>query len=206
MHFKKMITSAAAVFSAVVMAVMPVSMPVSAATANKIYVDDGNIMEEPIKIRTTCYIDHGYTASGEYTHYGIAAGNEDWLGYDAYVYSVDPDTGEIGDFIGKFAMRDTGAGIDTDGDGEGDSIKNKTSIDIWQTDMAAAKEWISKYGDYTYVLLTKESDPNVPYYSPNTKYTDSPTIEEKNTVIGVDLQHSGSQSAKTSIVTALKHF
>jgi hypothetical protein len=176
------------------------ALPVSAA-GTKIYVDDGDPFQEPIKIRTTCYIDHGYTASGEYTHYGVAAGNRDWMGYDAYIYRVDPSTGGLGEFIGKFAMRDTGAGIDTDGDGRGDSIKNKTSIDIWQTNMSAALSWVRTYGDYTYLyLVPKGTDPDVPYYEPGPKGVSNPVV------IGTDLTEVEEGTSKQSITDSIKTF
>ena len=48
---------------------------------------------------------------------------------------------------------DTGAGMDTDGDGKGDSIKKGKSIDVFRNNLADAKEWIRTYGDYVYVKI-----------------------------------------------------
>ena len=60
---------------------------------------------------------------------------------------------KIGDFIGYFDFYDTGSGIDTDGDGKGDSIKKGKSVDVYKNDMSEAKEWIRTYGDYVYIKI-----------------------------------------------------
>jgi hypothetical protein len=85
-----------------------------------------------------------------YTRDGIVAGRKEDLYKVAAIYRCD--TGDqIGEFIGYFEFRDTGAGIDTDGDGKGDSIKKGLSIDVFKPSMEEAKAWISEYGDYVYV-------------------------------------------------------
>lgn len=65
------------------------------------------------------------------------------------------EDGSIGEFIGYFEIRDTGSGMDTDGDGKGDSIKNGMSIDVWVNSLVDAYEWRDKYGDYVYIKLIK---------------------------------------------------
>ena len=109
---------------------------------------------EPTKIRCTCYIDHGITASGSYTRLGTIAGRKEWLGYIAELNRVNPD-GSIGEFIGYYEFKDTGAGIDTDGDGKGDSIKKGLSVDVWQPTLKDAKTWVNTYGDYVYIKIIK---------------------------------------------------
>ena len=109
-------------------------------------------LETPVVMRCTCYDDHGTTASGHQTRYGIIAGKREWMGCTAALYDVNKD-GSIGDFIGYFEVLDTGAGIDTDGDGYGDSIINGTSIDVWLPDDAAVREWQQAHGDYVVVKL-----------------------------------------------------
>ena len=109
---------------------------------------------EPTIIRCTCYTDVGITASGSYTRPYIIAGRKEWLGYVAGLYAINED-GSIGEFIGYYEFKDTGAGIDTDGDGKGDSIINGTSVDVWVTDSNAVKEWQTKYGDYVYIKIIK---------------------------------------------------
>lgn len=103
-------------------------------------------------IRCTGYLVTGTTASGEYTEYGVVAGKREWLGRYVNLYSVDEE-GDIGNLIGTFQFLDTGAGIDTDGDGYGDSIINGTSIDVWHPSDSALNEWRNQYGDYVYMEL-----------------------------------------------------
>lgn len=103
-------------------------------------------------VRCTGYCDDGYTASGEHVRDGIAAGKREWLGKTAILYSVTADN-SIGEYIGTYEFKDTGNGIDTDGDGIGDSIKKGKSIDIWHDTREACFEWAGKYGDYVYMQL-----------------------------------------------------
>lgn len=114
----------------------------------------GDPFEEIVKIRCTCYTDTGLTASGAYTRRGVMAGKSEWLGCVAMVYEVEDD-GSVGDFIGYFEMLDTGAGIDTDGDGVGDSIRSGKSIDVWQPNQDAVSSWSKNFGDYVYIKLIK---------------------------------------------------
>ena len=65
----------------------------------------------------------------------------------AILWSVD------GEYIGIYEVLDTGAGIDTDGDGKGDSIRKGNSIDVWMADMDSVRSWIDTYGDYVYFQL-----------------------------------------------------
>lgn len=116
--------------------------------AKNVKADEGEIL----KIRRTCYCEHGITASGNYTRSGIIAGKKEWIGKTAALYKIDDD-GELGEFIGYFEFLDTGAGIDTDGDGIGDSIKTGKSVDVYRDSLDDAKTWISKYGDYVYIKI-----------------------------------------------------
>lgn len=108
----------------------------------------------PQIIRCTCYCEHQGTATLKTPYYGIAAGKKEWLYYVAELNEVNPD-GSVGDFIGYFEFRDTGAGMDSDGDGKGDTIKRGLSIDVWVNSLADAYEWRDKYGDYVYIKLIK---------------------------------------------------
>lgn len=103
-------------------------------------------------IRCTCYTNTGITASGQHTRDGIIAGKREWMGCAAALYRVKDD-GSIGEFIGLYEVLDTGAGIDTDGDGYGDSIQNGTSIDVWVPNDEAVREWQSTNGDHVYLYL-----------------------------------------------------
>lgn len=116
--------------------------------------------EEPTKIRCTLYIDRGTTASGEYTREGILAGKRDWLNCSANLYEVD-ENGNKGELIGSYEFKDTGAGIDTDGDGKGDSIRKGYSIDVWAPDMDAVREWQKTYGDYVYLEIIEKGENEV---------------------------------------------
>lgn len=114
----------------------------------------GNPFEELVRIRCTCYVEHGTTATGKKTRYGIVAGKKEWLGYTAELNAVNED-GSIGEFIGFFEFQDTGLGMDTDGDGKGDTIKNGQSIDVWINSLPEAYKWRDKYGDYVYMKIIK---------------------------------------------------
>ena len=113
-----------------------------------------NPFPTPTKIRCTCYVDQGTTASGQETRPGIIAGKKEWLGRCAVLYRIEED-GSIGDLIGIYEFLDTGAGIDTDGDGKGDSIKKGLSVDVWQPSIEQAREWIATYGDYVYIQVVE---------------------------------------------------
>ena len=106
----------------------------------------------PQPVRCTCYIDRGITASGIQTRDGIIAGRKEWIGMMAVLYEVKED-GTLGDFIGCYEFCDTGAGIDTDGDGNGDTIKTGNSVDVWQPSMTNARAWIREHGDYVYMQI-----------------------------------------------------
>ena len=67
----------------------------------------GDPFEELVRIRCTCYVEHGTTATGKKTRYGIVAGKKEWLGYTAELNAVNED-GFIGEFIGFFEFQDTG--------------------------------------------------------------------------------------------------
>jgi hypothetical protein len=114
----------------------------------------GDPFIEPVKIRCSCYCEHGKTATGAKTRYGIAAGKKEWLGYVAELNAINPD-GSVGEYIGYFEFRDTGAGMDSDGDGKGDTIINGQSIDIWINSLPEAYKWRDRYGDYVYIKIIK---------------------------------------------------
>ena len=130
------------IFAAILAAVVVANSPIRCTAA------DSELME----IRCTCYVEPGITKSGHYTHEGVIAGRKEDLGKVAALYAVAED-GSIGEFIGYFDFYDTGAGIDTDGDGKGDSIKKGKSVDVFRDDMKAAKKWIKTYGDYVYMQI-----------------------------------------------------
>lgn len=109
---------------------------------------------EPQIIRCTCYHNHGITKSGQETRPHIAAGKEEWLGCVAMLYQVNED-GSMGDFIGYYEFTDTGAGMDTDGDGYGDTIMNGESIDVWQPTEQDCWDWVNTYGDYVYMKIVR---------------------------------------------------
>lgn len=100
--------------------------------------------EMPTKIRCTCYTatEGSITASGEHVREGIVAGKRAWLGKVAILYDLDMN------IIGIYEFKDTGAGIDTDGDGKGDSIKNGKSIDVYRDTLDECYDWIRTYGDF----------------------------------------------------------
>ena len=113
---------------------------------------DWTYYKMPQPVRCTCYIDRGITASGIQTRDGIIAGRKEWIGMMAVLYEVKED-GTLGGFIGYYEFCDTGAGIDTDGDGNGDTIKTGNSVDVWQPSMTNARAWIREHGDYVYMQI-----------------------------------------------------
>ena len=127
--------------------------------STKLTVDNRNPYEQPILIRATCYTsDEGaITYSGQKVRTGIIAGKTDWQGSVALLYTYKMVDGEPipVELIGIYEVLDTGAGIDTDGDGNGDSIINGQSIDIYQPTMHQAEEWIDEYGDYVMMMLVE---------------------------------------------------
>ena len=61
--------------------------------------------------------------------------------------------GGVGEFIGYFDFYDTGAGIDTDGDGKGDSIKKGKSVDVFRNSLDDCNKFIKTYGDYVFIKI-----------------------------------------------------
>jgi 3D (Asp-Asp-Asp) domain-containing protein len=115
-------------------------------------VRESDYYSEPQEVRCRCYLDSGTTASGKQTRSGVIAGRKEWIGKVAALYQKNPD-GTLGDFIGYYEFLDTGAGIDTDGDGIGDTIKTGNSVDVWVSSKDEASDWISKNGDYVYMQI-----------------------------------------------------
>ena len=72
---------------------------------------------------------------------------------DALVVLYDMDM----NFIGYFEVKDTGFGIDKDGDGIG-SIQEGTSIDVFRSSLERCKEWVNTYGDYCYVQVIHDAE------------------------------------------------
>ena len=134
-----------------------IAITIQARGATTLTVDNRNPYEEPILIRATCYTDHegAITSSGKSVKPGIIAGKKEWQGNIALLYTYKIVDGQPvpDEFIGMYEVTDTGAGIDTDGDGAGDSIINGESIDIYQPTTHAVDEFIDQYGDYVMMLL-----------------------------------------------------
>jgi 3D (Asp-Asp-Asp) domain-containing protein len=107
--------------------------------------------KEPAIVRCTCYIDRGTMASGQQTRMGAIAGRKEWLGKVAALYRIED--GKIGTFLGYYEFLDTGAGMDSDGDGYGDTIRNGYSVDVWMPSIEDAKNWIKSNGDYVYMQI-----------------------------------------------------
>ena len=127
--------------------VIALSLMMAAVVATSPMISKAQVLKQ---IRCTCYIEPGVTRSGHYTHEGVIAGRKEDLGKVAALYAVAED-GSVGEFIGYFDFYDTGAGIDTDGDGRGDSIKKGKSVDVFRETMTDAKKRIKTYGDYVYI-------------------------------------------------------
>lgn len=104
------------------------------------------------KMRVTCYTypPGSITASGCEVREGIVAAKKDWM--DALVVLYDTDM----NLIGYYEVKDTGFGIDQDGDGIG-SIEEGTSIDVFRDSLERCYEWIERYGDYCYVQIITDA-------------------------------------------------
>lgn len=143
------------VIAAVLIIILSLAMYLEAQSkVAKLHPVTGDPFSEMVQIRCTCYCEHSKTATGVRTRYGIAAGKREWVGYTCELNAINPD-GSIGEFIGYFEFLDTGAGMDTDGDGKGDSIINGQSIDVWTNSLSDAYRWRDKYGDYVYMKIFK---------------------------------------------------
>ena len=118
-------------------------------TAINTSASDGDELQ---KVRATCYCHAGITASGQYTREGIIAAKREWMGKAVALYSCS-EGDELGEFIGYFEILDTGLGIDTDGDGKGDSITRGKSIDIYKYTLDDCKAFVKEHGDYVYMKL-----------------------------------------------------
>lgn len=134
-----------------------IAAPTKAQAKARLIVDARDPYEEPKLIRASCYTsDEGaITYSGQQVRPGIIAGPKDWLGSVALLYTYEEIDGQyyIDEFIGYYEVLDTGAGMDTDGDGRGDSIKKGLSIDIFQPTLKDAYQFRDEYGDYLMIYL-----------------------------------------------------
>lgn len=130
----------------------------SNARAHKLLSDTVNSpYDYPVLIRCTCYTanEGAITSSGKKVRTGIIAGKKEWQGCVALLYTYKELDGQLVpvELIGIYEVLDTGAGIDTDGDGKGDSIINGSSIDVYQPTLHQAEEWVDTYGDYVMFQL-----------------------------------------------------
>lgn len=116
-------------------------------------------VNEPVKIRCTCYIDSGTMSTGKQTRPFVMAATSEWVGYTACVNAVNED-GSIGQFIGYYEILDIGYGAET-GEGESQIFKGKSigtieagrTVDVWMPTLHKAEEWVETYGDYVYIKL-----------------------------------------------------
>lgn len=105
------------------------------------------------KMRVTCYTypEGSITASGSEVREGIIAAKREWMNALVVLYDTDMN------FIGYFEVKDTGFGIDWDGDGIG-SIQEGTSIDVFRSSLERCKEWVDAYGDFCYVQVIPDAE------------------------------------------------
>lgn len=114
-----------------------------------------NTYDKPQLIRCTVYTGYegALTADGSKVREGIVAGKREWLGYTCIIY--ESNNGKVGKLIGIYEFKDTGAGIDTDGDGKGDSIKKGKSIDVYRDTLDRCYDWVDRYGDFVFIQVVK---------------------------------------------------
>lgn len=103
-------------------------------------------------MRVTCYTypPGSITASGCEVREGIVAAKKEWMGALVILYDTDMN------FIGYFEVKDTGFGIDKDGDGVG-SIQDGTSLDVFRSSLDRCHEWTERYGDYCYAKIITDA-------------------------------------------------
>lgn len=118
------------------------SLPVEAAESSDLQL-----------MRVTCYTypPGSITASGCEVREGIVAAKKEWMGALVILYDTDMN------FIGYFEVKDTGFGIDKDGDGVG-SIQDGTSLDVFRSSLDRCHEWTERYGDYCYVQIITDAE------------------------------------------------
>lgn len=119
-----------------------------------------NPIEEPSIMRVTCYTanEGAICSTGVKPHYGIVAGAKEWEGKAVLLYTFEyNEEGEPipKECIGLFTILDNGAGIDTNGDGIGDTIRNGQSLDVYVDTTEQANEWAREYGDYLMVIIVE---------------------------------------------------
>lgn len=117
------------------------SLPVEAAESSDLQL-----------MRVTCYTypPGSITASGCEVREGIVAAKKEWMGALVILYDTDMN------FIGYFEVKDTGFGIDKDGDGVG-SIQDGTSLDVFRSSLDRCHEWMERYGDYCYAKIIPDA-------------------------------------------------
>lgn len=117
------------------------SLPVEAAESSDLQL-----------MRVTCYTypPGSITASGSEVREGIVAAKKEWMGALVILYDTDMN------FIGYFEVKDTGFGIDKDGDGVG-SIQDGTSLDVFRSSLDRCHEWTERYGDYCYAKIITDA-------------------------------------------------
>lgn len=120
----------------------------------------GDALKEPVVIRTTCYTaDEGSVCStGIEPRIGVIAACKEWENMVAFLYTYEYVDGEPVpcEMIGMYEVKDTGAGIDTNHDGRGDSIRSGKSIDVYCNTIEEAREFVNSYGDYTLLILVPD--------------------------------------------------
>jgi hypothetical protein len=119
-----------------------------------------NPIEEPTIMRVTCYTanEGAICSTGIEPHYGVVAGAKEWEGKAVLLYTFDYNEGGKPipkECIGLFTILDNGAGIDTNGDGIGDTIRNGQSLDVYVDTTEQASEWAREYGDYLMVIIVE---------------------------------------------------
>ena len=110
--------------------------------------ETGRFEKDPLHMLLRAW-NHGKRSSDKG---GVIAGRKEDLGKVAALYAIAED-GSIGEFLGYYDFYDTGAGMDSDGDGIGDTIRTGKSVDVFQPSMDSAVNWIKKYGDYVYIVI-----------------------------------------------------
>lgn len=117
------------------------SLPVEAAESSDLQL-----------MRVTCYTypPGSITASGCEVREGIVAARKDWMNALVILYDTDMN------FIGYFEVKDTGFGIDKDGDGVG-SIQEGKSLDVFRSSLERCHEWTERYGDYCYAKIIPDA-------------------------------------------------
>ena len=127
----------------------------------KLYTDEIN--ENPVLLETTGYCQGTHGSHGDRMQKGYVAYTPESYGWDVELYqAVETDEGyELGDYIGRFAVKDTGYGRET-GTGKSKVRKDKPSagtietgqsLDVYHPTLSECKDWMRETNGRVFAVI-----------------------------------------------------